>query len=168
MVEQQPSEDGALPAGEPEAGSADPDAAPTPPHVPTGPEAAALAMEAEEIRRLVEAGAGTPDAIRELAARLREHREREEALWRAQVKPALVKEGKGRLRGHGRSSAASSRPGSDSATSNATSNALVLGLLVLGLVLVVVIAASTTVWVLGVPVVALLVWAWQQGRSTSG
>lgn len=164
MVEQQPSEDGALPAGEPEPGSADPAAAPTLPHVPTGPEAAALAMEAEEIRRLVEAGAGTPDAIRQLAARLREHREREEALWRAQVKPALVKEGKGRLRRQSRPATASSNP----AAADATSNAMVLGLLILGLVVVVVIAASTTVWVLVVPVVGLLVWAWQQGRSTSG
>jgi len=163
-MEQQPNEDGALPEGEPGAAPTDPEAAPTLPHVPTGPEAAALAMEAEEIRRMVEAGAGTPDAIRELAARLREHRAREEALWRAQVKPALVKEGKGRLRGHGKPVATPSGP----STADATSNALVLGLLVLGLVVVVVIAASTTAWVLVVPVVALLVWAWQQGRDTSG
>lgn len=158
---EQPSEDAARPEGEPDTEPTAAGAAPTLPPAPTGPEAAALAMEAEEIRRMVEAGAGTPEAIRDLAARLREHRAREEALWRAQVKPALVKEGKGRLRGHGKPSA------SAAPTADASSNALVLGLIVLGLVLVVVIAASTSAWVLVVPVVGLLGWAWQQGRSSS-
>jgi hypothetical protein len=52
-------------------------------------EARALAAEREETRRLVEAGAGTPEELRALAERLREQRAREEDLWRAAVKPAL-------------------------------------------------------------------------------
>lgn len=125
---------------------------------PGVPEARALALEAEEIRNLVEAGAGSPEAIRELAARLREHRAREEALWRTEVKPSLVKEGKGRLRGHGKPAPTKQE--------SSTSNALVLGLVLLGLVLVVVIAANTSGWLLVVPVVVLLAWAWSQGRAS--
>jgi hypothetical protein len=52
-------------------------------------EARALAAEREETRRLVEAGARTPDELRALAERLRAQRAREEDLWRAAVKPAL-------------------------------------------------------------------------------
>ena len=54
-----------------------------------GPEAEALAAEAADIRRLVDAGAGSPEELRALAERLRAHRAREDALWRAQVKPTL-------------------------------------------------------------------------------
>ena len=126
----------------------------------------ALAEEAAEIRRMVEEGAGSPEAIRELAARLREHRAREEELWRTAVKPALVKEGKGRLRGHAKP-ASSEEPASQGLSRSAQS--VWLGVGMLGLVLVVVVAANTSVWVLLLPVLALLAWAWQQGRdSTSG
>lgn len=124
------------------------------------PEVWALAEEAEEIRRLVEAGAGSPEALRDLAARLREHRAREEALWRAEVKPALVKENKGRLRGH-RTTPLSPRP------EQPTSNLGALGVLLLLLVLAVVIAANTSVWLLVVPVVGLVIWAWREGRDST-
>lgn len=162
MEEEPPSEHGErderpqLP-GDDQDGAARP--SPLPPGAPDGPDAQALAMEAEEIRRLVEAGAGSPEAIRELAARLREHREREEALWRAEIKPALRKEGKGRLRGHDRPA--------PTPRQTSTSNSLTLGLVLLGLVLVVLLAASTSVWVLVLPVVALLAWAWKQGRDST-
>lgn len=159
MEEEPPSEAGERPDPPGEPPDRDIRPSPLPPGAPDGPDAQALAMEAEEIRRLVEAGAGSPEAIRELAARLREHREREEALWRAEIKPALVKEGKGRLRGHSRPPAVE-RPSS-------ASNSLMLGVVLLGLVLVVVVAASTTVWLLVLPVVALVVWAWQQGRDST-
>lgn len=124
------------------------------------PEVRALAEEADEIRRLVDAGAGSPEALRDLAARLREHRAREEALWRTEVKPALVKENKGRLRGH-RTTPAPPRP------ERPSSNLGALGLLLLLLVLAVVIAANTSVWVLVVPVLALVAWAWREGRDSS-
>lgn len=158
-MEEQPSEEGELPdaarhAEDEEIGTGSPiDEA------PDGPEARALAMEAEEIRRLVDAGAGSPEAIRELAARLREHRAREEALWRAEIKPSLLKEGKGRFRGHQKVTESATEP-------SASSNALVLGLLLLGLVLVVVVAVNTSVWVLVLPLIALIGWAWYQGRDS--
>lgn len=129
------------------------------------PEARALAEEAAEIRRLVEEGAGSPEAIRALAARLREHRAREEELWRTAVKPSLVKEGKGRFRGHSKPPPLEPRTPPEVKQSQSAW----LGGSLLALVLVVVVAANTSVWVLILPVVALLVWAWHQGRdSTSG
>jgi uncharacterized protein YoaH (UPF0181 family) len=126
-------------------------------------EARALAEEAEEIRRLVEEGAGSPEAIRALAARLREHRAREEELWRTAVKPALVKEGKGRLRGHAKPPPPEPRTPSQVRQSQSAW----LGGSLLALVLIVVVAANTSVWVLVLPVVALLVWAWYQGRDST-
>ena len=103
-----------------------------------GPEAKALADEAAEIRRLVDAGAGSPEAIRELAARLRASTAPgEEALWRAEIKPALVKEGKGRFRGHGKPATERREP------RDAPSQNLWLGLGLLALVLVVIVAANS-------------------------
>jgi Flp pilus assembly protein TadB len=127
---------------------------------PSDPRARSLAMEEEEIRRLIEAGADSPEALRELAARLREHRAREEALWRAEVKPALVKEGKGRLRGYSQHT-----PPVDEGEGSGSSSAW-LWFLLAALVVVVVLAASTTVWIVVLPVLGLLVWAWKQGRDT--
>lgn len=159
-MEEQPSDEGELPQASSEGGDEEISTGSLIGQPPVGPEAQALALEAEEIRRLVDAGAGSPEALRELAARLREHRAREEALWRAEIKPALVKEHKGRLRGHRKQA-----PNKQEAS---TSNALAFGLLLLGLVLLVVIAANTSAWLLVVPVVALVVWAWKQGRDSMG
>jgi hypothetical protein len=130
-----------------------------PPDGPTG----ALAEEAAAIRRMVEQGAGSPEEIRALAARLREHRQREEMLWRSDVRPVLKKQGKGRFRGHGGPSS-----GLDpdlGAERSLSSQSAWVGLGLLGLVLVVVVAANTSVWVLLLPVLALLGWAWNQGRA---
>ncbi|MEX2293022.1 MAG: hypothetical protein WD691_04480 [Acidimicrobiales bacterium] len=119
-----------------------------------------LANEAEEIRRLVDAGADSPEALRDLAARLREHREREDSIWRAEVKPALVKENKGRLRGH--RSAARAIPDKPS-----VSNAATYAVMLVVLLLMVVVAASTTVWLLVLPVLVLVGYAWKQGRQAT-
>lgn len=127
---------------------------------PDGP-AGQLADEAAAIRRMVEQGASSPEEIRALAARLREHREREEMLWRADVRPVLKKQGKGRFRGHSSSTA---EAGLEAAQSSASQSAWI-GLGLLALVMVVVIAANTSVWVLLLPVLALLGWAWRQGRA---
>jgi hypothetical protein len=163
-MEQQPSEDGELPEGQAGVGAEGvPSGPPDADRPPSDPVAEALALEAEEIRRLVEAGAGTPDAIRELAARLREHREREETLWRTEVRPKLVREGRGRLRGSAAPAPRAGRP----VRPDAPANAATLGLVILGLVAVLVVAANTSGWVLVLPVVALLAWAWQQGRDSS-
>lgn len=122
------------------------------------PEVRALADEADEIRRMVDEGAGSPEAIRDLAARLREHRAREEALWRSEVKPALVKENKGRLRGHARPL----RP----ANEKPKANLAVLAVMLVGVLLVVLIAASTSAWVLVLAVAGLIGYAWYEGRKT--
>ena len=53
----------------------------------------ALGDEAAEIRRRIEAGAGSPEELRDLAARLRAHREREHQLWEQTVKPTLSRKG---------------------------------------------------------------------------
>lgn len=139
-------------------GSGDSEDAPSGDQNQTAATSHALASEAEEIRQLIDAGAGSPEELRALAARLREHRAREESLWRANVKPALVKENKGRFRGH---VGAPKEPKVASSLSLAS-----VGLSVLALVVVVVIAASTTVLVLIVPLIVLLGWAWRHGRDT--
>lgn len=126
------------------------------------PEARRLAMEAAEIRRLVEAGADSPEALRELAARLREHRAREEALWRAEVKPVLKKEGKGRIRGY-----TPPARSIEAAPDGSGSSSVWLWFLLAGLVVVVALAASTTIWILVLPIAGLLVWAWRQGRDST-
>jgi hypothetical protein len=125
-----------------------------------GPEAAALAAEAEEIRRLVDAGAGSPDELRALAERLRAHRAREEALWRAQVKPTL-KAKRGAVIG-----GPPSTPMVDPATSHSSRQSLTLGLGLLALVVLVVLlaASSSVLWVL-LPVVGVLAAAWWQGKQ---
>lgn len=127
---------------------------------PEGGDAHALATEAEEIRRLVDAGADSPEALRDLAARLREHRQREDSIWRAEVKPGLVKENKGRLRGH--RTAPHVGP-----VDPKVSHAATYGVLLVALLVIVGIAANTTVWVLLIPLLALLGLAWKQGREAT-
>ncbi|MGK2947270.1 MAG: hypothetical protein ACSLFP_01735, partial [Acidimicrobiales bacterium] len=65
---------------------------------PGGPGADALAAERAALRERIDDGAGTPEELRALAAQMREVRQREEQLWRQEVRPALVKARKGRLR----------------------------------------------------------------------
>ncbi|MFP5255558.1 MAG: hypothetical protein ACLGI8_06870 [Acidimicrobiia bacterium] len=169
-----------------------------------------LAAEAAELRRLVEAGASSPEELRALAARLREHRQREEARWRAEVKPQLVRQGKGRLRrqpapplpppalpGYGLAGSADVSPGAAAGGTGPVepglsgpaapgpgsspvpglppmpiaaepppgSRALWIGLGLLAMVGLAVLAARTTGWVLLLPVIGLLGWAWSQGRD---
>lgn len=182
-----------------------------PPPLASGPVGPApgpdpLAAEAAELRRLVDAGAGTPEELRALAARLREHRQREEAAWRSAVKPHLVKQGRGRLRRPpstppppplpalgdpippppGVAVEGSPDPtvptvppalglpaswgvgeGGPPVAPASGSRALWLGVGLLAMVAVAVLAARTTVWVLVLPVVALLGWAWAQGRDAA-
>src|SRR5688500_4716000 len=66
-----------------------PDIPPLPPEIASGQ---------EEVRRLVDAGAASPEELRALAARLREQREREESAWRREVRPALIQARKARVR----------------------------------------------------------------------
>lgn len=58
----------------------------------------ALAGDEAKIRQQIADGAGTPEELRALAERLREHRASEALLWASEVKPALVKARKTRFR----------------------------------------------------------------------
>jgi hypothetical protein len=83
------------PEGAPEESTEAPAAVPLPP-----PELLrdALADDQDEVLRLVDQGASSPEDLRVIAERMRERREREDAIWAAQVKPGLIQARKGRLR----------------------------------------------------------------------
>jgi hypothetical protein len=122
-----------------------------------GPAADALAAERAELRQRIDAGAGTPEELRALAAQMREVRQREELLWRQEVRPALVKARKGRLR--------PADLGAAPSTAEPGARSLGLGLAILGAVVAVLLLAtqSSALWVL-VPTVGVLVYAWRLGR----
>lgn len=124
-----------------------------------GPAADALAAERAALRERIDAGAGTPEELRALAAQMREVRQREEQLWRQEVRPALVKARKGRLR-------ASDLRDTPTGSPKPGARSLGLGLAILGAVLVVLLLAtqSSVLWVL-LPAVGVLVYAWRLGRQ---
>lgn len=106
----------------------------------------ALGDEAAEIRRRIEAGAGTPEELRDLAAQLRAHRERERQLWERTVKPTL------------------SRKGSDS---DQTRRSLLIGLGTIGcvgLVVLIGLSGSGGLAVLVLAAVAAIAYAASRGR----
>lgn len=111
----------------------------------------------EELRRLVEAGASTPEELRDLAARMRDHRTREEALWRQEVWPALKKARKGHVR------LGDLRRRSDEPT---TPNGLLYGIGLAGVILVLVVAAAkgSVIFVL-LPLALVLAYAYRVGRK---
>lgn len=120
-----------------------------------------VSADAEDLRRMIDAGAGTPEELRALAARIREHRALEESRWRAEVRPALIKSKKRRFVA---SDVVGNRPEGHG------SNSLALGLALLGgvLVLLLIAAKSSILWIL-VPVIGVLVYAYRQGsRAGSG
>lgn len=158
---------------------------------PQGPAARdALADERAAVRRLIEQGAGSPEELRDLAARLRQLRDEERAQWQREVRPRLVKEAR-RLRGRGGATGVpplppqaagpgepigSIAPPADRAAAPSAGGPIVGGdaaaqrraLAVAGLAVLVglgLLAAATTVWLVLVPLVGLLVAAWVQGRA---
>jgi hypothetical protein len=120
------------------------------PSEPVDPEAAALRSEAEELRRQIESGAGTPEELRVLAERLQAHREREELIWRRSVRPGLARTGAGRAR--------TPRSGSGYAA------ALLVAMVGLGFAA---IATGNPLLAL-VPVLAVVVGAYLIGRRETG
>jgi len=116
-----------------------------------------VSADADELRRLIDAGASSPEELRALAARIREHRALEESRWRAEVRPALLKSKKRRFL---------VRDLVDEPKEAHGANSLVLGLALLGgvLVLLLVAAQSSVLWIL-VPVIAVLVYAYRQGSQ---
>jgi hypothetical protein len=110
----------------------------------------------EELRRLIEAGASTPEELRDLAARIREHREREDAVWREEMRPALKKAKKAPFR----LADLVERP-----EEPAVANGLFFALVLAGLAVILVLAATRTsiIWVL-IPVVGVFGYAYAVGR----
>jgi Flp pilus assembly protein TadB len=114
-----------------------------------------LAEGEAEVRRLVDAGASSPEELRALAERLREQRAAEEEAWRREVRPALMQSKKARGAFVGARS-------SERETRSIGPAVMVL----VGIVLLLLIAAQTTALVLLLPVVGVLVYAYQQGRGS--
>jgi hypothetical protein len=110
----------------------------------------------EELRRRIEAGAKTPEELRALAAMIRQHREREDVVWREEMRPALKKAKKAPFR----FADLVERPEEPRVT-----NGLFYALVVAGVAMVLVLAAtrSSIIWVL-IPLVAVLGYAFVVGR----
>ena len=141
-------DDEALPA--PEAPEA-----PLVPPLPGLPDA--VTANADELRRLIDQGASSPEELRDLAAKLREHKAMEESVWRAEVRPALRKAKKGRFElGYLRERSAARPPTADG-------RRLALTLLAVVGALVLAATQSTVLWVL-VPAAIVVVYAYRQGR----
>ena len=116
----------------------------------------ALAEENEEVRRLVDAGASSPEDIRALAALMREQREREASVWARDVKPGLIKARKaslhlGDLRRQGEDRDSSQSP-----------FLLVVGVVAL-VVLALLFAMELSLVVVLIPVMAFFGYAWWLG-----
>ena len=116
----------------------------------------ALAEVPDEVRRLVDAGASSPEDLRVLAAAIREQREREATVWAKEVKPGLVKARKASF------NLSNLRSGAIESDGSQRRFLLVAGgvaLVALALLLV----AQLSLLVLVIPVVALLGYAWWLG-----
>ena len=115
---------------------------------------AELTEKEQEVRRLVDAGASSPEELRALAAKLQEQRTYEEELWRREVRPALMQSKKRRAKvvspSEGR------RDDHDTLRLAALLVGATAGLLVIAML-------TSVVWLL-VPLVGVLVYAWLHGR----
>ncbi len=136
-----------------------------PPEVPAPPPSLPrlppeVSDDADELRRLIDAGASSPEELRALAAKIRDHKALEESLWRSEVKPSLLKAKKKRPE----LSDLIDRP-DEGRSAEAIRVAVLAGVAVLGLLL---IATQTSFVLLVVPVVGVLVYAYLQGRKPAG
>lgn len=142
------------PEGAPEEATEAPATVPLPP-----PELLrdALADEQDEVLRLVDQGASSPEDLRLIAERMRERREREDAVWAAQVKPGLIKARKGRLRlSDLRRESAIEDDGSQRSFLLVVAGAAIVALVVLS-------ALKLSLVVLAIPVIAFLGYAFWLG-----
>lgn len=138
-----------------------PEEAPGAPGVPLPPPELlreALAADQDEVLRLVDQGASSPEDLRALAERMRERREREDAVWAKQVKPGLVQARKGRLR------ITDLRRESPLGEDDGSQRSFLLVVVAVALAALVVLAAlELPVIVLAIPVVAFLGYAFWLG-----
>jgi hypothetical protein len=114
-----------------------------------------VSAKEQEVRRLVDAGASSPEELRALAAKLQERRTYEDEVWRREVRPALMQSKKRRSK--------VVVPSEESRSDNLTSFGLAAALMA-GMVLLLVIATQTSIVWLLLPVIGLLVYAWMHGR----
>ena len=117
-----------------------------------------LTAKEQEVRRLVDAGASSPEELRALAARLQEQRSYEDDLWRREVRPALMQSKKRRFGG-----VTAGEPRRDDRGTDRDSLQMA-ALLAGGIIVMLLIATLTTMWFLVIPVVGVLVYAWVHGR----
>ena len=116
-----------------------------------------ISAKEQELRRLVDAGAASPEELRALAAKLEEKRTYEESLWQREVRPALLQSKKRRL------SLLDLRRDGERRRKE-SSSLLLAALLLAGVLLLLLIATQTSFLWLLVAVVGVLVYAWVQGR----
>jgi hypothetical protein len=120
-----------------------------------------LTTHEQEVRRMVDAGAGSPEELRALAAKLEEQRNLEHSAWRREVRPALMESKKRR---YSLQELRASRRG-DGAEDDG-SHAVVMAIAVSVAVLVLLFVASETSFLLLVlPVLGVLAYAYVQGRE---
>jgi hypothetical protein len=136
-----------------------PDSPADPPADPFGLPAE-LAPGEEEVRRMIDAGASSPEELRALAERLREQRTQEESAWRREVRPALLESKKLRY------SIGSSRESSDEERSR-HGVGLAVALAAAVLVLLMVATQTSFIWLL-LPIAGILVYAFLEGRKGRG
>lgn len=116
-----------------------------------------LRRDADELRRLIDAGASSPEELRALAERIREYKALEHARWRSDVKPELL--ASKRWRNRIRSTDDDERAG-DEVRRNLKIGAALLAAALLLLLL----ATQSGVLLVLLPVVAVVVYAYRQGR----
>jgi ferric-dicitrate binding protein FerR (iron transport regulator) len=114
-----------------------------------------VSAKEQEVRRLVDAGASSPEELRALAAKLEERRRYEDEAWRREVRPALMQSKK---RGS-KITTPSPAPRRDDRASLGLVAALAAGMI--GLLF---LATQTSMWVLVLPAIGVLVYAWLHGR----
>ena len=118
-----------------------------------------LSAREAELRALIDAGAASPEELRELAAKLKAQRSYEESLWQRDVRPALIQSKKKRL------SIVDLRRDS-AVVDDDSNNNLVLGAVLLVAVLVLfLIATQTSFLILLVAAGGVLVYAWVHGMQ---
>jgi hypothetical protein len=115
-----------------------------------------ITTKEQELRKLVDAGAASPEELRALAAKLQEKRTYEETLWQRDIRPALMQSKKRGSPLVGPRNDGVEKP-----------KYIGLALLLLGVVFLLLLIATQTsfLWLL-IPAVGVLVYAWMRGRST--
>ena len=119
-----------------------------------------LHRDADELRRLIDAGAGTSEELRALAERIREHKALEQARWRSDVKPELLASKKWRNRIRNDDDPADDSNGAEEVRRNLKIGAALLG----GALLLFLLATQSGVLFVLLPVLGVVVYAYRQGR----